>query len=79
MLLKLKCEEFNVAGKLVATSSDIDQIAIFGKNAPVPALEGWRNEIFGNDALRLLDGELSLTIKSRQLALVPKEAAKNKI
>jgi ribonuclease D len=70
----LKCEEFNVAGKLIATATDIDHIAIFGENANVPALKGWRREIFGNDALKLKDGELYLTVKSNKLIVIAKDS-----
>ena len=78
VLLKLKCEEFNVAGKLIATATDIDHIAIFGENANVPALKGWRREIFGNDALKLKDGELYLTVKSNKLIVIAKDSLKAK-
>ena len=59
VLLKLKCDEHDVAQKLVANSSDLDQIAADDR-AAVPALTGWRREIFGDDALALKHGRLAL-------------------
>ena len=35
---------------LIASASDLDQIAAFGEDAQVRAMDGWRLEVFGNDA-----------------------------
>jgi ribonuclease D len=69
VLLKMKSENSDVAGKLLASASDIELIAAFQENADVKALNGWRREIFGNDALKLCSGELSLSIKGKKLEL----------
>lgn len=69
VLLKMKCDDFDVAQKLVASSSDLDRIAA-DDNAVVPALHGWRREIFGNDALRLKHGELALAAEGNRIKLV---------
>ena len=58
VLLKAKSEELGVAQKLIATSSDLDEIAAGLRDAA--ALKGWRREAFGEDALRLCDGKLAL-------------------
>ncbi len=58
VLLKSKSEELGVAQKLIATSSDLDEMAAGLRD--VSALKGWRKEAFGNDALRLCDGKLAL-------------------
>ena len=68
VLLKMRCEEHNVAPKLIATVSDLEQIAAF-KDADVNALKGWRREIFGSDALALKNGELAISASGRQLKL----------
>ena len=67
VLLKKVSEDTNVAGRLIASSGEIDLIAGLGKNADVPALRGWRREIFGEDALRLRTGKLALAIKGKRL------------
>lgn len=58
VLLKAKSEKLGVAQKLIATSSDLDEIAAGMRNGA--ALKGWRRKAFGEDALRLCDGELAL-------------------
>ena len=59
-LLRLRCEAHGVAMKLVANRSDLEKLA--GQKKPdVPAMHGWRREVFGDDALALLRGELALT------------------
>ncbi len=70
VLLKLKCEENNVAQKLVASTSDLERIAA-DDHAQVPAMQGWRREVFGNAALDLKQGRLSITLKGKRLALIP--------
>ncbi|MEO1949542.1 ribonuclease D, partial [Thioclava sp.] len=62
VLLKAKSQQAGVAAKLIATSSDLDRIAA-GKR-DVAALQGWRAEVFGTDALRLAKGEVALTADS---------------
>ena len=69
VLLKKVSEDANVAGRLIASSADVDLIAGLGENADVLALRGWRREIFGKDALRLRAGELALAIKGKQLTV----------
>lgn len=72
VLLKILCEQHGVAQKLIASSSDLDQIAA-DDNADVPALSGWRREIFGNAALELKHGRLALTIRNRKPMVVAME------
>jgi ribonuclease D len=60
VLLKLKAEEHGVAQKLLATTADLEQLAASDR-ARVPALAGWRREVFGADALALKHGQLALT------------------
>ena len=65
VLLKMKCEAHDVAQKLVASSSDLERIAA-DDEADVPALHGWRRQVFGEDALALKHGQLALTIRNRK-------------
>ncbi len=69
VLLKMKCETHNVAQKLVASSDDIEAIAS-EDNADVPALHGWRREIFGADALAIKAGKLALGADGSNLKLI---------
>ena len=70
VLLKMKCETHEVAQKLVASTADLEAIAADDK-AQVPALHGWRHEVFGRDALALKHGELALSVEGRTVRLVP--------
>ncbi len=70
VLLKMKSEDSGVATKLLASSADLEQLAAFGKAADVKALKGWRLDVFGDDALKLRAGELSLSVKGKKLKLV---------
>ena len=78
VLLKMKCAETDVATKLVANVVDIELIAAFGEKAGVPAIKGWRRTVFGEDALRLRNGEIGLQLAGDQVAIVeskPREEA----
>lgn len=59
VLLKIKCDQHEVAQRLVASAAEIDAIAA-DDNADVPAMHGWRRTIFGDDALRLKHGQVAL-------------------
>ncbi|SPJ22781.1 ribonuclease D [Palleronia abyssalis] len=67
VLLKAKSETAGVAQKLVATSAELDQIAAGERD--VPALTGWRRSVFGDDALRLIAGEVGLCAKGKDVVV----------
>ncbi len=66
-LLRLRTEYEDIAPRLVASAKDIEMIAAFGEKAEVPALSGWRREVFGNDALKMLRGEIALKLEGRKV------------
>ncbi|HTK35808.1 MAG TPA: ribonuclease D [Caulobacteraceae bacterium] len=69
VLLKARAENAGVASKLIATVADLEKIA--GDDlAPVQALQGWRRELFGADALRLKRGELALVLDGARVQVV---------
>ena len=70
VLLKLTAEKHNVAQRVIATSDHIDQIAAHGDRADVPAMRGWRRELFGDEALRLIAGRIALGFSDRKIASV---------
>jgi len=70
VLLKLTAEEHSVAQKIIATTDDLEQIAIHGEQADVAALKGWRNEVFGEKALRTVRGELAIRFEQRKLTVL---------
>ncbi len=57
-LLKANAQRARVAPALIATAAELERIA--GGDTHSRALFGWRNEIFGRDALRLTRGEIAL-------------------
>ena len=69
VLLKARAEEAGVASKLIATVSDLEQIAN-DDNAETSALKGWRREAFGEDALRVKRGELALVLDGARVRVV---------
>jgi ribonuclease D len=69
VLLRIRCEEEGVAPKLLATVSDLEKIALDDK-ANVPALQGWRRKVFGEDAIRLKKGELALVLNGTRVEVV---------
>lgn len=70
VLLRLVAEEEGVATKVLASSDEIDRIAADGENADVPALQGWRRQVFGERALKLVRGELALKFEKRRIVAV---------
>lgn len=72
VLLKLKSDQHDVAQKLIASSADLDLLAS-SDDSKIPALEGWRRKLFGEDALRLKHGEVALGVSTngKGLTLVP--------
>lgn len=69
VLLKAKCEEHDIAQKLLANVSDLEQIAL-DDAADVPALKGWRREIFGKHALDLKQGRIALTAEGSTIKVL---------
>lgn len=68
VLLKAKSEQLGVASKLIASAADLDAIAAGERE--VEALQGWRYEAFGEDALRLCRGEIALSAKGSEVRVV---------
>lgn len=70
VMLKAAAARNRVAPRLIADADELERIA--SEDTPdVPALKGWRRELFGEDALRLKRGEVALTVKSGEVVAVP--------
>jgi ribonuclease D len=69
VLLKLRAEENDVAARLIADAEDLELLAADDR-AEIKALTGWRQEIFGRDALDLKHGRLALTAAGKRIKLV---------
>jgi ribonuclease D len=70
VLLKARADAEGVAQRLIASSADLDAIAA-GDTDDVAALHGWRNEVFGRDALRLTRGEIALACERGAVKVIP--------
>jgi ribonuclease D len=66
-LLRLRTEYVDIAPRMVANNADIEKLAAFGDKADVAALKGWRKDIFGDDALKMLDGKIGLRLEGREV------------
>lgn len=69
VLLAAKSEDAQVAPKLLANSEDLDRLAT-EENPDIPALHGWRREVFGEAALALKAGKLALGVDGRKVKLI---------
>jgi ribonuclease D len=72
VLLRMISERHHVAAKVIATVDDLERIA-GDDEADVPALHGWRRELFGDKALALKHGKLALAIEKGRVATVERE------
>jgi ribonuclease D len=67
-LLRLKAEQAGVAARLVANADELDRMAAGKRDLHV--LTGWRREVFGEDALALIEGRLALALHGDQAKLI---------
>ncbi len=56
LLLKQRCREAQVASRLIATRSDLEEVALGKKDAA--CMQGWRFEVFGRHAEDLMAGKI---------------------
>lgn len=69
VLLRAKADAAGVAPRLIASAAELDAIA--AGEPDLPALKGWRAEVFGQDALRLARGEIALSARGGVVRVVP--------
>ncbi|MFA7595038.1 MAG: ribonuclease D [Novosphingobium sp.] len=67
LLLKIRTREIDVAARLLARSEELEALAAGMRNLPV--LEGWRYEMFGRDALELVEGRLAFAVFEGKLKM----------
>jgi ribonuclease D len=68
-LLRLRAEEAGVAPRLIANAEDIEKLAA-DEDDDVAALHGWRNDVFGKDALAMRKGELAIALEKGEAVVV---------
>ena len=69
VLLAAKAEQHDVAPKLLASSDELDRLAT-EPEPEIPALAGWRRDVFGADALALKAGQVTLGVDGKRIKLV---------
>ncbi len=67
VLLRLTSEKHGVAAKVIANSEDLERIAAEGDKADVGAMHGWRRELFGDLALKLIAGKVALRFVDKRV------------
>jgi ribonuclease D len=68
-LLRIRANQHGVAARLVADSRDLEKLAA-GEDDEVPALHGWRAEVFGNDAVALREGRLAIALEKGEAVVI---------
>ena len=71
-LLRLRAEAAGVAPRLIANAEDIERLAA-NEDEGVAALHGWRNEVFGKDAIALRKGDLAIALENGEAVVVELE------
>jgi ribonuclease D len=69
VLLAAKSEEHQVAPRLLANTEELERLA--AGETDVPALQGWRREVFGDSALALKAGRVALSVDGKRVRLIP--------
>ncbi|MEX0300554.1 MAG: ribonuclease D [Kordiimonas sp.] len=72
VLLKQKCQDAKVAARMVASAQELETWAAV-PNTDIRAMHGWRYEIFGADAEKLMKGDLALTARNGEIDIVELE------
>jgi ribonuclease D len=67
LLLKIRTREIDVASRLLTRSDELELLAAGVRDLPV--LQGWRYEIFGRDALELVEGKLAFAVENGRLKM----------
>ncbi len=67
LLLKIRAREIDVAARLLTRADEMEALAAGVRDLKV--LQGWRYEVFGKDALELVEGKLGFAVKNGKLAM----------
>jgi ribonuclease D len=67
LLLKIRTREIDVAARLLTRSEELEALAAGVRKLPV--LDGWRYEVFGRDALELVEGRLGFGVEKGRLKM----------
>ncbi len=74
LLLKIRSREIDVASRLLARSEDLELLAAGVRELPL--LQGWRFDVFGKDALDLVEGKMAFAVVNGRLKMTHVDDAK---
>ena len=67
LLLKIRAREIDVAPRLLTRADEMAALAAGARDLPV--LQGWRFDVFGKDALDLVEGKLAFAVERGRLKM----------
>ncbi len=67
LLLKIRAREIDVAPRLLTRADEMEALAAGARELPV--LQGWRYDVFGKDALDLVEGKLAFAVHNGKLKM----------
>ena len=67
LLLKIRSREIDVASRLLTKADEMEALAAGVRDLPI--LNGWRYEVFGRDALELVEGKLAFAVRDGKLLM----------
>ena len=67
LLLKIRAREIDVAPRLLTRADELEQLAAGVRDLPI--LQSWRREVFGSDALDLVEGKLAFAVEHGKLKM----------
>ena len=67
LLLKVRSRDADVAPRLIARAEDLELLAAGVRELPL--LNGWRFEVFGKDALALVEGRLAFSVRNGKMVM----------
>ena len=68
LLLKVRSREADVAPRLIARGDELDAMAA-GQRTGLAVLQGWRYDVFGKDALALVEGRLAFSVRGGKMVM----------
>ncbi|WP_150287225.1 ribonuclease D [Rhabdaerophilum calidifontis] len=71
VLLQAVAEKNHVAARLIASAEEIERLAA-APGDDLPVLQGWRHEIYGETALKLIRGEVTIGLEKGRIVTVPR-------
>ena len=64
----MRAKEADVAPKLICRTDELDAVAA-GQRDGLSMLEGWRYDVFGKDALALVEGRLAFSVRGGKMVM----------